>query len=317
MGKLPDEVIGVVQQWKDPELQLVEGCLNMIGNINDFYIQQKINFGEVISGGCCEQTNGYTVFANNPNPDAQKQALFRVVESSEDCQRCFCHPSHSFDLSFQSLASPQRSKFMTREGCWDKWVCCCTCSDSCQNTAATFPAYRFMNNQAVYTYEEKINNGFEPQIVIYQQVYQSGQPGDKVPVAIVECAMCFGGCATFCFDFMYTCYEIDPQTLTANRGKLIAQMVKIRPRDFGGFIREFCTDADNFTCRFNSEYDLSGKSLFKATVLSAIFFLDFMFFEYDNDLCYCRDEALHINLFNMYCNGCICPCTIQLRAPEQ
>lgn len=294
-----------------PEIQLVQGIITDIQQINNFYIQQKINFGEAITGGCCEQQNGYTVYENNANPDARRK-IFRVSEDSEGCNRCFCAPCHTFDLDFIPIDREDiKSRFFNRVGCCDKWLCCCTCSEFCQVTGLAFANNMQTQNGYWYIYEEKINNCCDPQIMIFEC-----NATEKQPIAMIQCNFMFGGCAECCFDFVYMIFEVDPQTAQSN-GKQIASLVKIKPQGLEGMLRECCTDSDNFTCAFNPDYPMDTKArnagLFKATCLAAVFFLDYMFFEYDNEMVYCENNALHITLVNCYCNGMIWPCQIVLK----
>lgn len=118
--------------------------------------------------------------------------------------------------------------------------------------------------------------------------------------------MCFGGCSELCCDSLFTTRA---RAINGPHGQ-VAIITKKRPRNLKGAVREFFSDADLYTLEFT---DPTIGAEEKATILSSLLLLDYMFFEKNNDMIECRDNALHINLANCFCFGCVCPCKIVLK----
>lgn len=289
------------------------GILDSLANANEIKVQQKLQWAEALTQGCCEQSNKYQVFDASTD-----QLIFCVQEDSECMNRCCCAPHHTFSLNL--IAPSQggnqnwgRENFISpvlfdREGCCSKCLGCWACNESCQNIAHVWKDAGAGKQH--FRMEEKACNGCAPEIVIY--AVGGGASGEDWPMALLSGPACFGGCYELCSDFYYKVSTIDEKTLQASGDADIATIRKIRPRDCVGMITECCTDVDNFTLSFESEYAYNRDPNFKACVLSALFYLDYMFFEMDNGVCYCSDNTLYITLFNCYCSGCICSCCIAL-----
>jgi len=296
------------------EDQYYKGLLNGLAAANNVKVQQKVRWLEAVSQGCCEMTNKYTV----KNADTDEH-LFNVQESGNCWNRCFCAPHHTFDLNIIPPGEPWGTEsfvdgpvLMSREGCCGKCLGCFTCSETCQNTATVWPD---ADNAQTFRMEEKLCNGMSPEIVIYAV---GGGPGGNsdLPMALLTAPCCFGGCYELCSDFFFSVSSIDPDTLQAVGESDIATIRKIRPRDCMSMCLECCTDIDNFELSFVESYAYNRDPNFKACILSALFYLDYMFFEMDNGICHADDNGLTITLFNCYCSGCICPCCITLKGGD-
>jgi len=284
-----------------------QGIIDEIGLSNNFYIEQKLQWLEGLTQGCCEQQNKYRIY----NEDGSKP-LFGVMEQSEGCNRCFCAPNHTYSLhvvgsdAFEiNEANPE---LLQREGCCGKWLCCWTMAESCQNNADVFPTVQGTK----YTYEEKICNGCKPEIVMYVRD-APGMTAERVPIAIIQGPAFFGGCSEACVESQFTVSTIDAGTLDRpanDQPGNIATIMKRKPEDCGAMITECCTDVDKFNLNFNPNYVYNRDPNFKLAVMAALFYLDYMFFEMDNGMCYCADNTLYIVACNLYCCGCICPCEI-------
>jgi len=129
---------------------------------------------------------------------------------------------------------------------------------------------------------------------------------DDTPWAKLQGPMCFGGCSELCCDFKFPISRFEGDDKLGD----IAVIKKRRPR--GGFAvgRELFTDADVFTIAFK---DKSLTPEEKALILGNQLLLDYMFFEKgEQDKCGATDDGkgCYINLCNIFCYGCVCPCKI-------
>lgn len=120
--------------------------------------------------------------------------------------------------------------------------------------------------------------------------------GSEEPFAVIqaEAICCIAG---MCCDHTFTVK--DPN------GNYMGKIVKERPEGLGQMAKELATDADNFTLYTPKDMDVKRK----ATMLSALHLVDYMFFENEGDLnidivnqkCKCK-------CCDMYCFGCVVPC---------
>lgn len=291
------------------EDQVYGGLLNGLAQANTLKVQQKIRWAEAVTQGCFEQSNKYQVY--NAETD---EHLFNVQESGDCCNRCCCAPHHTFDLNIIPADKPWGEEnftgpiLMSREGCCSKCLGCWTCNESCQNTAQVWPNADASKQR--FRMEEKMCNGMNPEIIIY--AVDGVAPGEDLPMALLSAPCCFGGCYELCSDFHFEASTINSNLQMKGEAGDIAHITKVRPQGCCGMLMECCTDIDNFVLAFKPEFAYNNDPNFKACVLSALFYLDYMFFEMDNGMCHCQDGTLFITLFNCYCSGCICPCCIAI-----
>ena len=113
---------------------------------NTFYIQQKVQWIEALTQGCCEQANIYTVTDKESNRN-----VLLIQEQSQALNRCFCAPGHSFFAKFYLLGEDGKTKkseqaIMTleREGCDcfspcpKPCLCCFACKESCADESKLY-----------------------------------------------------------------------------------------------------------------------------------------------------------------------------------
>lgn len=296
------------------EDQYHNGLLNGLAAAKRLKVQQRIRWLEAVSQGMCEQSNKYQVY----NADTDEH-LFNVQEGSECCNRCCCAPHHSFDLNIippnmgWGEENFQKPVLMTRDGCCSDGMCskclgCWSCNETCQNVATVWPDAG--QDKQKFRMEEKLCNGCKPEIVIY--AVDGIGPGQDLPMALLSAPCCFGGCYELCSDFYFEASTIDSNLQIKGEIGDIAKIKKVRPHGCGEMVMQCCTDIDNFELEFQDNFAYNNDPNFKACLLSALFYLDYMFFEMDNGMCSCSDGKLYITLFNCYCSGCICPCVITL-----
>lgn len=123
----------------------------------------------------------------------------------------------------------------------------------------------------------------------------------------------FGGCSEFCCDTKFGISIARPGQTVQELHQLpfgdFASIAKVKPNSFGGILREAFTDSDIYEVTFVSK-DITVQQ--KANILASMIHLDYVFFERDNDMCFCDGQDLHITICNCFCYGCICPCEIVL-----
>jgi len=119
------------------------------------------------------------------------------------------------------------------------------------------------------------------------------------------CPCFFGGMSEMCCDQHF---EVrDPE------GTDIGRVIKRHPRDMESAAVEFFTDADCYTLDFPESMTPAEK----ARLIGSLLLVDYMFFERDHDAFSCEDNQCMLNLCNMYCCGCICPCKIDISGREK
>lgn len=71
----------------------------------------------------------------------------------------------------------------------------------------------------------------------------------------------------------------------------------------------FTTGSDLFDVKFINPSITPQQ---KASVLSQMVRLDYVFFELDNDMYDIDGDVVYINICNCFCYGCVCPCSVKL-----
>lgn len=126
------------------------------------------------------------------------------------------------------------------------------------------------------------------------------------PFAKVEGPCCFGGCSEFCFSFNFPVSKFGSAAKTGDIGKIIKQ----KPKDFGSGLREVLTNADLYTINFDDK-ELTPEQ--KSLLIGSLILNDYTYFENPQDACGIdpADGKPYINLCNIYCCGCLCPCRLK------
>ena len=95
----------------------------------------------------------------------------------------------------------------------------------------------------------------------------------------------------------------------------LAEIVKRAPAGLAAAAREALTDSDTYTMAFRQEANLAPQQ--KAMMIASLVLVDYMFFEQDNGMCSYENGTLKFTLFESYCCGCLLPCSVTLRPPDQ
>ena len=303
--------------------------------VDAFTVKQRVSLMEGITQGCIEVSNVYDVYDTK-----QGNVVFTAVETSEDCDRCCCAPNHKFRVLFKPATTKlQRDQVlslptvltMDRPGetcscnCDEKLgLGCCICP-GCPACADGFVLYagdvqekqrnadashKLITPQTIGYAEQPIpwGGGFTPTV----NVMDRADATDKFrPLAKVEGASCcFGGCSELCCESAWPVSKMEPQQLNQKvlTGDL-AQITKKKPDSMSAALREALTDSDTYTIEF-APGQLAPQQ--KATMISSLILVDYMFFEKDNGMCHMEGSKLKFTLFECYCAGCVCPCTFTI-----
>lgn len=279
----------------------------IFANMSKVTIQQSFSLAEAVTGGCCEMQNKYVV----TNEGGDK--VFMVTEKSKGLCRCCCAPNHPFTLQFRPAeADPESAPVMTieRPGCCSKWLCCFACpGEMCMDGAKIHAG--FVDHETI---------GENPTDKVFGNLRQPKCGGCCTPTINVirgadplaenygkiEGPMIFGGCSELCCDFDFKVSKAESEKKTGD----LAIITKQKPKSLKDAAKEAVGDSDMFTMEF-TDNSLSAED--KATLLSGLFLIDFMFFELDNGMCDPMDllqGKCTCTLCLCYCAGCLCPCKI-------
>jgi hypothetical protein len=292
-----------------------------------YFIQQKLQWGEALTQGCWEQANKYTV-----TDKATEKNIFLVEEHSQTANRCCCAPTHSLFAKFYLLSedgmtkkSEQAVMTMEREGCDccftgpcpKPMLCCFACKESCAERSQLYagdiaghPGVLKGARDRTPLLGEMIQpsggGGFRP---VMQLMDRDGKSQETQMFAAARGPCFFGGCSEFCCDSDFGISLARPGQSVKALQELpfgdFASIKKLKPKSFGGALRELFTDSDIYEVTFHSK-DITPQQ--KANILASMIHLDYVFFERDNDMIYCEDNALHIVICNCFIYGCVCPC---------
>jgi hypothetical protein len=141
---------------------------------------------------------------------------------------------------------------------------------------------------------------------------EPGQPGFDGSMDIVGPYLCIGSLCDATFKAQAP-GAFDDEARRGEYGKIKRAGVD----DAGDLARECCTDADNYEVKFEKEdgefwqqAQWNVKMWNKAKLLSAVFLLDYMFFENEGAFECCPEPNTYcrIKCCDLYCCGALIPC---------
>eukprot|EP00217_Crustomastix_stigmatica_P003852 CAMPEP_0183790614 /NCGR_PEP_ID=MMETSP0803_2-20130417/1218_1 /TAXON_ID=195967 /ORGANISM="Crustomastix stigmata, Strain CCMP3273" /LENGTH=302 /DNA_ID=CAMNT_0026034855 /DNA_START=49 /DNA_END=957 /DNA_ORIENTATION=- len=283
----------------------------ILASVNNFTIQQHPSYFD----NCIEMPNKYTIFDRDNGTK-----LLLAEEESECCNRVCCAPNHSLLVKIFAT-DPQGNKLfpvltMEREGCCSKQLHCFACMDCCLQES--FIHAGEVSGEPGKLEKDKVighskvpvgGGGLTPTVQIMDRGYSQDEP-----LAVMQGPTCFGGCSEMCCDFNFFIDKVPSGTTDYKALKVgnMAKITKCKPKGFGGAMREMLSDADTFTLEIT---DPSVTPQQKASLISSLVHIDYMFFEKNIDMCGVDGNgAFFINLCNCYCVGCLCPCKLKCKA---
>lgn len=310
---------GVSPSAIDPVPLIDGGTASLLGATNAFTIVQRPSLTEALCAAC-ERSNIYDIYDFTTG-----MHLFVAKERSETCARFCCAPNHSLFVEFKTVAgyNPMQSHHvdidmlptiltLEREGCPLNKPClsCCACSSVCKDGMflhagpvgeAPVGTLRSEHPGCVgFATQPQLAGGFTPTVNIMER--SAAGPHAFAPLAKLEGPTCFGGCSELCFSSTFTISSMHTSAQLETKLKLgdVATIVKRKPADLDGALREAVTDADVYTLEINPAAHLAPQQ--KATLLATLVLTDYMFFERDGAAC----NGNGCTLCLMHCGGCLC-----------
>jgi len=229
------------------------------------------------------------------------------------------HPSVAFATDLDLLPSVLT---MEREGCAVGGPCpgtkpclaCCAFDERCKDgmhlhagatpLAAAAGSLRTAHPGCIgFTTQPALAGGWTPTLTVMER-----SPAQQwSALAKIEGPTCFGGCSELCFSSKFTVSRLQPLPMhtTAHKVGELATIVKRKPHNLAGALREMVTDADIYTLEFNPSMPITPQQ--KATLLATLILADYMYFEHDSSMC----DGTGCNLCLVHCGGCVCPISLR------
>ncbi|XP_072036588.1 phospholipid scramblase 1-like [Amphiura filiformis] len=234
-------------QWM-PAPQGGNNCppgLEYLTQIDQLLVHQQVELFEVFTDW--ETANRYEI------KNSLGQQVYFAHEESDTCQRQCCGPARGFSMHVTDNSNREVMR-ITRE-----FKCCAgTCGwfAGCQPMEVAIEA----PVGVVVGYVRQAVSSWAPKFTILD--------ANRCELLKIEgpCCICQGICCTGDQDF-----EVKNLEETSTVGKVSKQ--------WSGLMKEMFTTADNFGVTFPMDLDVKVK----ATMLGAVFLIDFMYFEHKDD----------------------------------
>ncbi|XP_013384452.1 phospholipid scramblase 2 isoform X1 [Lingula anatina] len=236
------------QQWM-VRPQGIPGCppgLEYLTQVDQLLVHQQVELLEAFTGW--ETKNKYQV------KNSLGQQVYFAAEESDMCMRQCCGPGRGFQMHItdnmgQEVVRVNREFKCCAGCCWCAGADCCAMEVSVESPPGQ-----------VVGHVRQATSGWAPKYTIMdagmKTIFEVNGP----------CCICQGPCCTWDQDFVIT-----PPGGGEEVGKISKQWT--------GLIKEMFTDADNFGVTFPMDLDVK----LKATLLGAVFLIDFMYFEQQNN----------------------------------
>lgn len=254
-----------------PSQTMVDGPLCHVESLK---ITQKVDADEVFTGGCWEKQNRYKLYI----PGSDKK-IYKAKEESQCFSRVCCAPYHELKVHIEPHEHGYEEYRMEKP-----FTCgCCAFIDICRPSANI---YRKRDEKLVGRIQRPACGGcFTPTLDIFD--------GNNKQTGKVLGPMCC--ISPFCESSFKYVDMADKET-----GAQIT-------REYPGCCQACCTDADDFTMKFDQNQNEDAR----ATMIGTMLLLDFMHFEDDKAFTCCTDDSLcKLRVGDFYCCGCKVPCTI-------
>ncbi|XP_022096954.1 phospholipid scramblase 2-like [Acanthaster planci] len=235
-------------QWM-PHPQAVPGCppgLEYLTQVDQLLVHQQVELFEVVTD--IETQNRYQV------KNSLGQQIYFAHEESEFCERICCGPRRGFTMHVtdnmnQEVLRISRELKICGGCCWCANADCCAMDIAVEAPVGNVIGYVRQAQSWWYPNFDLLNVAKEPVLKILGPFW-----------------FCQNVCCTGDIDF-----NVMNEDSNIEVGKLSKQ--------WGGFVKEAFTKADNFNVNF--PLDLSVDM--KACLLGAVFLIDFMYFERKKD----------------------------------
>jgi len=246
---VPPAPPGLPVQWMQRP-QAIPGCppgLEYLTMIDKLLAQQKKDLLEVLTGW--EENNRYVI------RNAAAQQVYYAFENTDFCMRCCCGSKRGFKIHIVDNMNQEVIRVSREFKCCAGCSWCSDCCDCC-------------------THEVKCETptgellGYVRQSRTFWKPYFDILDSERRKVLSIQGPCCIWNGVCCPCDNNFDVVSLDGTT-----------QVGAVTKQYGGFLQEMFTDATNFSINF--PMDLHVK--IKATLLCALFLIDFMFFEADGD----------------------------------
>eukprot|EP00899_Mesostigma_viride_P006214 jgi/Mesvir1/15594/Mv26140-RA.1 len=290
--------------------QIDEVTAAALGGLQSITVYQKVSKLEAITMGCVEMANKYTIHPGHHDKAWEGPVIMNAIEKSDFWNRCCCAPYNNLFIEFRGGPTiseeqnrPPPVMTMEREACCTKCPCCFNWADCCLD-GMTLHAGAVQGVPGKIVPQRVIGKAKQPKGCTFTPTVDVYDGGSDSALGVITGPFIFGGCSELCFSSPFKMSK--PGTVKIGD---MAIITKLKPKDCSGVLAEMFTDSDKYTIEF---IDPSLTPQQKATILGSALLLDFMFFEMDNGMISCRNQALTITCFNCYCAGCLWPCQCTL-----
>lgn len=283
---------------------------SIIGGKKEILVHQKVSFMEAATQGCCEKKNVYGIFTNHAQNSKTPDMV--AYEESECMDRTCCDPYHTLKVNI--MASNEILMTLERPGCTfmfcsapKPFLCCPAYADSCSEEVsihlgdAVGPVGEIPDTNVFMTGKQR--TCCEPG-AMFHPVIDFKRKHSQSPDFTVTGPFIFGGCSELCCSSRFTA--------SSGKGQNIGSMKKLAPSGCVECCTEMCTDSD----RYKIEYMDYTTGPDRAALIAAAFLADYMFFEQDNGMISCKDNAVSCTFFQCYCFGGISNCSLTVRQSE-
>lgn len=239
----PGQLMMVQQMMRPAGIPGVPPGLEYLTQIDQLLIHQQVELLEVLTG--FETENKYQI------KNTLGQQVYFAAEESPFCQRMCCGPSRGFAIHIVDNLGQEviraRREFKCCAGC--NWCANCLCC--AMELQVEAPVGQVVGNV------RQLQSCMKPRYSVMD--------ANMSEVFYVEgpTCICQGPCCTADQEFV---------VFSADRAQQLGKLSK----QWSGVMREMFTDANNFSASFPMDLDVR----MKATLLGALFLIDFMYFEH-------------------------------------
>jgi uncharacterized protein YxjI len=216
--------------------------LEYLSQIDQLLVHQQVEIFELFTG--FETCNKYQV------KNTLGQQVYFAGEESDMCMRQCCGPSRGFTMHITNNFGQEVIRVMREFKCCAGINCCAGCQCCSMEIRVEAPVGQTIG------YVRQQRSCLAPKYYV--------QDAQEQTVLMIEGPICIcqGPCCTWDQEF---------KVLSRDGAHQVGKISK----QWSGFVKEYFTDADNFGVSFPMDLDVRVK----ATLLGAVFLIDFMFFE--------------------------------------
>lgn len=242
-------VPGLAVQWMTKP-NAIPGCpegLEYLSQIDKIMVEQKVDLLEAFTGW--HENNRYVL------RNIGGQQIYYAFEQTDCCMRYWCKQGRGFTIHIVDNFNQEVLRVSREFKCMTGCCWCAGCCDCC-----AYEVKVETPNGQVMGYVRQKGSSWAPVYHILD--------ANREPINIMKgpCCICDGPCCPC--DNKFNLFLMDGVTY---KGKV--------QKEYAGFVKEMFTLADNFSIDFSMDMKIEQK----ATLIGALFLIDFMFFEDDGE----------------------------------